>query len=122
MKSHMKIVKMSNTCWVSYIFTDNLNIFQVSPPDVNPGCTVGDLCNAPWLVHVTANGENDTLHHLWSAVDAPTFMVALTDKEVGVTVAWENFTHWQDGSVRFNNTDDVQYAFGFVLTNVSEFP
>ncbi|KAF4525041.1 hypothetical protein B566_EDAN001955 [Ephemera danica] len=44
----------------------------------NPGCDTA-ACEEITLVHVTAEGRNDTLHYIWSFVGRPTLLLAVTE-------------------------------------------
>ncbi|XP_064112960.1 glycosylated lysosomal membrane protein A-like [Macrobrachium nipponense] len=91
----------------------------VHHPEVNPECEDDLPCDKPWITYVKADGNNmTTLHHLWGAVGAPTMMVAVTDLNATLRISWNNLINGTAGSVDFNDFDDVQYAFGFVIPNI----
>lgn len=91
---------------------------NVTSPDVNPGCPDDHLCKDPWVVHVVAEGETDTFHHLWGTHGAPAFITAVTNKTANFTIDWEGLMNFTEESVTFEDLTQVHYAFGFVIPNL----
>lgn len=68
------------------------------------------------LIHVQADGENDTLHYIWDLRRQPTILVALCAKDTNVSIEWNKVA--MDVSV-VNFTPNPIYTLSFVLTKVS---
>ncbi|KAK9507482.1 hypothetical protein O3M35_007334 [Rhynocoris fuscipes] len=85
----------------------------------NPGCT-HQCDNSTILVHVTADGINDTLHHIWDFTSKPTVFLALTPPNTELTIDWDNFLwNGKPGSVKFSN--EVTYSFSVVFDKIIEY-
>lgn len=72
--------------------------------------------NKTTLIHVQADGENDTLHYIWDLTRQPTILVALCEKNTNVTIDWDK-TFNDAGTINF--TSKPKYTMTFVLTKVS---
>lgn len=120
---------MSNIWNLNYFFpstqfiplTINFHlIFQLSA-DLNPSCP-SDVCSIDeedskiTLVHIKADGENDTLHYIWDLSRQPSVLVALCERNTNVTFEWNST--FKDVS-RINFTTKPKYTMSFVLTKVS---
>lgn len=79
-------------------------------------CENEDVNNKTTLIHVQADGENDTLHYIWDLTRQPTILVALCEKNTNVTIDWDK-TLKDAGTVNF--TSKPKYTMSFVLTKVS---
>jgi len=86
---------------------------------LNPGCEQNPLCKGAILVHVKAEGENDTLHHVWDFTGKPTLLLALTDKNANLTIQWSPFLFGAQGSVKFD--PKPKYVYGVVIDKMIEF-
>uniref|UniRef100_T1I3Y6 Lysosomal transcription factor n=2 Tax=Rhodnius prolixus TaxID=13249 RepID=T1I3Y6_RHOPR len=85
---------------------------------LNPGCQT--ICNSTVLVHVAADGINDTLHHIWDFTRKPTIFLALTPLNTELIIDWDNFLSKNEkGAVKFSN--DVIYAFSLVFDKIIEY-
>lgn len=95
-------------------------IFQLSA-DLNPSCP-SDVCSIDeedskiTLVHIKADGDNDTLHYIWDLSRQPSVLVALCERNTNVTFEWNST--FKDVS-RINFTTKPKYTMSFVLTKVS---
>uniref|UniRef100_A0A224XHJ0 Putative lysosomal transcription factor n=1 Tax=Panstrongylus lignarius TaxID=156445 RepID=A0A224XHJ0_9HEMI len=86
---------------------------------LNPGCL--KICdNNTVLVHVAADGINDTLHHIWDFTSKPTVFLALTPLNTELIIDWENFLwNGEKGAVKFSK--DIIYAFSIVFDKIIEY-
>lgn len=88
---------------------------------MNPGCPL-DICNedddTKTLIHVKADGDNDTLHYIWDFNRQPTVLVALTERNSNLTIKWNQISK-DAGTVTFSSKP--KYTMSFVLTKVSKF-
>ncbi|XP_031636232.1 glycosylated lysosomal membrane protein B-like [Contarinia nasturtii] len=88
--------------------------------ELNPNCPES-ICetknenNATTLIHVRADGENDTLHYIWDLSRQPSVLVALCERDTNVTINW-NETFMDVKTVQF--TIKPKYTMSFVLTKV----
>lgn len=93
----------------------------VLTPEVNPGCGKKETdarmdCDEPWLIHVTANGKNDSIHHLWGTHGALSFLVVTTALNTTMTVNWTELEVPSKASVTFDK--DPVHVFGFSIPNL----
>lgn len=79
-------------------------------------CGNDELNNKTTLIHVQADGDNDTLHYIWDLTRQPTILVALCEKNTNVTIEWTKTLRDAD-SVKFSTKP--KYSMAFVLTKVS---
>lgn len=89
--------------------------------EVNPGCPEHICSNGSVVkvVHVRAEGPNDTLHHVWCFHPKPTVLIALTSRETkNVTIDWNNFPNITS-SLYFS--PQPIYSFGILLNQIYEF-
>lgn len=95
-------------------------IFQLSA-DLNPSCP-SDVCSNDeedskiTLIHIKADGDNDTIHYIWDLSRQPSVLVALCERNTNVTFEWNNT--FKDVS-RINFKTKPKYTMSFVLTKVS---
>ncbi|XP_042221902.1 glycosylated lysosomal membrane protein B-like [Homarus americanus] len=89
---------------------------NVSQPDVNPQCEGLPECEEPWLIHVVATGNNDSIHHLWGIHGAPSFLVVTTSLDTGLNVTWTDFIKFSPLSVTFD--EKPIHIFGFSIPNL----
>lgn len=85
---------------------------------MNPGCP-SDNCNNDeliTLIHVRADGDNDTLHYIWDFNRQPSILVALTELNTNVTIKWDQFSN-DANLLTFSNKP--KYTMSFILTKVS---
>lgn len=68
------------------------------------------------LIHIKADGDNDTLHYIWDLTRQPTVLVALCERGTNVTIQWDKLLK-DAGAVNF--TTKPKYTMSFVLTKVS---
>ncbi|XP_045621214.2 glycosylated lysosomal membrane protein B [Procambarus clarkii] len=86
----------------------------ILPLEVNPDCEGN--CSEPWLIHVAANGQNDTLHHLWGAHGALSFMVVKTSLDAVMKVNWTELQTPSNVSVSFSEIPI--HVFGLSIPNL----
>lgn len=79
-------------------------------------CGSDDSNNKTTLIHVQADGDNDTLHYIWDLTRQPTILVALCEKNTNVTIEWKK-TLKDAGTIKFSTKP--KYTMSFVLTKVS---
>lgn len=72
--------------------------------------------NETTLVHVKADGDNDTLHYVWDFTQQPTILIALCDKNTSVTFNWTTNTLVSLDKIEFS--PKPIYTMSFVLTKV----
>ncbi|XP_034241250.1 glycosylated lysosomal membrane protein B-like [Thrips palmi] len=85
----------------------------------NPGCNENPRCNSSVeVVHVRADGPNDTMHYVWCFHSEPTVLVALTSHEANLSVSWQDFPN-ASSSVSF--TSQPFYSFGVLMSQIYEF-
>ncbi|XP_063612873.1 glycosylated lysosomal membrane protein-like isoform X2 [Penaeus indicus] len=101
-----------SSCLVSLVAASSSR--NVSPPIINPGCTTS--CTEPWVVHIKADGKNDTMHHIWGMHAAPTFLFATTDLSSELKVNWEKLEAGEEKSIQFDSPPS--YVFGFAIPNL----
>lgn len=109
----------------SYFFLWYCNSYFVHQlsAQLNPGCPA-TICENVFedekitLVHVQADGENDTLHYVWglSRHRQPTVLVAVCERNTNVTITY-NETLKDADNVQFSTKP--KYTMSFVLTKVS---
>lgn len=75
-----------------------------------------NLFNKSTLVHVKADGDNDTLHYIWDLTQQPTILVALCVKNTSVAINWTNSTPISLDKIEFS--PKPKYTMSFVLTKV----
>jgi hypothetical protein len=87
---------------------------------VNPGCG-GDRwdCNRTLLVHVKAQGANNTLNYLWGLYGKPSLALAVTEPNATLDVDWNALDNSNSSSVRFH--PEPSYGFGLVIDKVDFF-
>lgn len=89
---------------------------NVSSPEVNQGCTPAKECAEPMLMSVIAEGQNDSLYHVWGAHGAPTFLVAKTDLATSLRVNWTGFLAAEPNSLFFEG--GLKHIFGIAIPNL----
>ncbi|ROT82686.1 Lysosomal protein NCU-G1 [Penaeus vannamei] len=87
--------------------------YGVSPPAINSGCT---SCSEPWVVHIKADGKNDTIHHIWGMHAAPSFLFATTDLSSELKINWKKLQAGEEKSIQFDSPPN--YIFGFTIPNL----
>lgn len=90
-----------------------MSVFQVTAV-LNPECSPS-VCKKDEviLVHVKAEGDDDTLHHLWDFTGKPSLMIALTDSNATLTVQWQSFQVGAENAVTFNPAPKYVYGTAF---------
>lgn len=101
------------------------SLFYQLTAQLNPNCP-SSICdndnknendsNETTLIHVKAEGENDTLHYIWDLSRQPSVLVALCDRNTNITIKW-NKTLKNADAIEF--TTKPMYTMSFVLTKVS---
>ncbi|XP_054288517.1 glycosylated lysosomal membrane protein-like [Macrosteles quadrilineatus] len=86
---------------------------------LNPGCDNPSLCKDAILVHVKAEGLNDTLHHIWDFTWKPSLLLALTEKNTTLNIQWSPFLAGNEDAVKFDSVP--KYVYGVVLDKMIEF-
>lgn len=99
---------------ITVLFPCSLCSFQLVAK-VNPGCP---NCNDSFVkvIHVRADGPNDTLHHVWCFVPKPTILIALTPhKAQNVSINWAEFPNTAS-SISFS--PEPYYSYGVLFNQV----
>nr|CAD7409085.1 unnamed protein product [Timema cristinae] len=87
---------------------------------VNPGCNPGaSYCDKVTLVHVRAEGPNDTLHYLWGFTGKPSIILALTSPNATLTINWKDFIFASVQAIEFS--EKPIYSFGLVVNKIWEY-
>lgn len=86
---------------------------------VNPGCSSKCKLDKNVLVHVTAEGAEDTLHHVWDFTNKPSVMLAVTPPNTSLLISWDDFLKGDAGSIKFSS--QPSYTFSFVFDQIIEF-
>lgn len=86
---------------------------------INPGCSSGCKDTENPLVHVTADGPNDTLHHVWDFTYRPTVLLGLTPPNTNLSIDWTKFKKGEVGAVKFSSPP--LSVFSFVIDQLIEF-
>ncbi|XP_042863344.1 glycosylated lysosomal membrane protein-like [Penaeus japonicus] len=110
--THGKVLVIFALIFLSWVAANPSR--NVSSPNVNPGCTKS--CSEPWVVHVKADGENDTIHHLWGMHAAPSFLFATTDLSAKLKIDWAKLQAEEEKSIQFDSPPS--FIFGFAIPNL----
>ncbi|XP_014670233.1 PREDICTED: glycosylated lysosomal membrane protein A-like [Priapulus caudatus] len=94
--------------------------------EVNPNCTE-DLCRLANndssynnLVHVRADGQDDSIHYLWSSIGAPTFLVVRTELSSQLQIDWTALlSNESANSITFSSPP--LFAFAVTFTYLWEY-
>lgn len=81
-------------------------------------CKNEEINNRTTLIHVKADGDNDTLHYIWDLTRQPTILVVLCEKNTTVTMNW-TMTPISLDTIVFS--PEPKYTMSFALTKVSSF-
>ncbi|XP_063228666.1 glycosylated lysosomal membrane protein B-like [Bacillus rossius redtenbacheri] len=84
---------------------------------VNPGCD--SACDEVILVHVRADGPNDTIHYLWGFLGKPTIWFAMTRPTTNLTIDWDTLLWKNERAVHFS--EPPIYSFGAMFNKLWEF-
>ncbi|XP_075226658.1 glycosylated lysosomal membrane protein B-like isoform X2 [Lycorma delicatula] len=90
----------------------------INPGCQNPKCDIKNESSA-LLVHVRADGENDTLHHIWDFTDSPSLLLVHTFQGSLLNISWDKYLETDGVSVNFS--EPPLYIFGVVIDKVFEF-
>lgn len=71
------------------------------------------------LIHTTADGPNDSIHHIWDFTGPPSILIALTEPNASVTIDWGSFMDDAIDAIQISPTPI--YSAALVLTKVSLF-
>ncbi|XP_033121781.1 glycosylated lysosomal membrane protein A-like [Anneissia japonica] len=123
---------MTRTTTVVYIACIFLifAIAEISPRKLtityNEGCDIPECnnendTNAFNLAHVTAVGDSDTLHYIWSTIGGPTILLAVTDQNVNLKINWTRFLQDEDVSNSISFTVKPTYTMALVMSKLIEF-
>uniref|UniRef100_A0A1B6JGH5 Lysosomal protein NCU-G1 n=1 Tax=Homalodisca liturata TaxID=320908 RepID=A0A1B6JGH5_9HEMI len=104
-------------CLLSILFGGVMSDRKITV-SLNPGCNVSN-CKNMVLAHVKAEGENDTLHHLWDFTGKPALLLAVTQPNATITIAWQDFSFGLDGAI--NIDPPPTYIYGVVIDQMIEF-
>ena len=113
------LILSPHTIAIFFIFLDrlmtNVLYFQLVA-NINPGCPP-DRCNdsVVEVIHVRADGPNDTLHYVWCFHNKPTILLALTSHAANLSVSWEDFP---ENKSSINFTSEPHYSFGVLINQV----
>lgn len=94
--------------------------FQLSA-QLNPNCPASickneEVTEKITLIHVQADGDNDTLHYIWDLTRQPSILVALCDRNTTANIQWNKSLN-DVNAVEFSSKP--KYTMSFVLTKVS---
>lgn len=56
------------------------------------------------LIHIRADGTEDSIHYLWSSFNLPSVIVARTATNTNVSVNIEKLKNFKSGAIVFNST------------------
>lgn len=90
---------------------------------LNPGCPI-EFCennndpNIITVVHISSNGQHDTLHYVWDFTGKPSVLIALTSPNTNLTINWQNFMDDKPDSIEFS-TKPI-YTSTVVMNRVSK--
>lgn len=110
--------------FLEILYFKNVNLlFSQLKTFLNPGCP-STICksgpehDAKTLIHIKADGENDSLHYVWDFVNGqPTVLVALTELNTNVAINWDQLTNKTPNVLTFSTVP--KYTMSFILTKVS---
>lgn len=86
---------------------------NLTGPDINPGY---EDYKEPWVVVTAGESANNTLHHLWGAKGALSFVVVAGTGGPNVTVDWEALHNSTPESISFEK--EPSHVFGFVIPSL----
>lgn len=69
------------------------------------------------LIHISADGSNDTLHYIWDFTGKPSILMALTPINTTVAINWNAYMSNELNSIKFSSKP--KYSASFVLNRVS---
>lgn len=93
--------------------------FQITTK-LNPDCPDSVCYNESiTLIHTTADGPNDSIHHIWDFTGPPSILIALTEPNASVTIDWGSFMDDAIDAIQISPTPI--YSAALVLTKVSLF-
>lgn len=98
--------------------TDASGLTRKLTASYNPGCEPR-ICDSVKVMHVSAEGPNDTLHYLWDFTHKPSILVAVTPVTSHLKIDWSNFTDESAKKITFGN--ETLYSFGIVLDKLWEY-
>ncbi|KAL7645887.1 UNVERIFIED_CONTAM: hypothetical protein RMT77_002784 [Armadillidium vulgare] len=78
---------------------------------VNPNCSID--CDKPWLIYGKREGENNTVHYLWSAMELPSFVVAVSVPEAEIQVNWTELQEGKPGAIYFSKVPESTFGISF---------
>lgn len=87
---------------------------------LNPDCPPEYCDNSIiTIVHISSDGQHDTLHYVWDFTGKPSVLIALTSPNTNLTIDWRNFMDdKQDDSIHFSNVPI--YTSTVVMNRVSK--
>ncbi|XP_013793986.1 glycosylated lysosomal membrane protein A-like [Limulus polyphemus] len=92
---------------------------------LNPNCSLpeckGETDNSINLVHVTAEGDSDVLHYVWSSVGAPSVLIACTSLNSTLEIDWKNLLNESEVEGSINFSEKPYYSLGLVLAKIWQF-
>ncbi|XP_069697302.1 glycosylated lysosomal membrane protein B-like [Periplaneta americana] len=103
------------SCW---IVTDANGLTRKLTASHNPGCAP-EFCDSVKVLHVSAEGPNDTLHYLWDFTHKPSILVALTPASSHLLIDWINFK--DESAKKISFSEKSLYSFGIVLDKLWEY-
>ena len=83
---------------------------------INPGCGTKCEDNKNVIIHVKADGPNDTLHHIWDFTKNPIIILALSPLNTELLINWTSFKNYEEGAIKFSAP--LLYTFSFMLDKV----
>ncbi|KAG4065124.1 hypothetical protein HA402_007521 [Bradysia odoriphaga] len=81
--------------------------FRTLTAQLNPDCPP-EICynndpNIITVVHISSDGQHDTLHYVWDFTGKPSVLIALTSPNTNLTINWRNFMdNKQESSIEFS--------------------
>ena len=100
----------------------------MSTQDFNPGCEADEWChNSTYnsegmLSYATAVGPEDTLHHLFCTVGAPTLMISrINEKNAAIEINYDVLLNQTDAKIQaINFTSKPEHSLGIIFSAVSD--
>ncbi|XP_022257747.1 glycosylated lysosomal membrane protein A-like isoform X1 [Limulus polyphemus] len=92
---------------------------------LNPDCDLpeckGEGSHFINLVHVSAKGDSDVIHYLWSTFGTPSVLIVQTSLKASLQINWESLLNESvaEGIIQFS--EKPYYSFGLILAQLWQF-
>jgi hypothetical protein len=84
--------------------------------ELNPECKGNyDSCDSITVVYIQAESSQDVVHYIWDFTGIPSLLLANTDKNVSLTIDWNDFMNSLENSVHFSNPAKVNLVSSLVI-------